>query len=663
MLRRLARHGAIFAGFLLVAIVATWPLALHLSSAFTGDPGGDTGVYVWNAWVFQHEIDQGRLPFYTTSILAGSTNATPANLSLHNYSTFANVIAWPLTRVFGLTAAFNLVFLFNIALSGYALYLLARNLAASEAESLMAGAAFALSPVLIARGVGHFSLVAAAPLPIFGLLLRKVGATGSLRYAAALGAVAAWATFSDAYYGVFCLLMAGVTLVVQFVRVERAVDAPVVQTVGLRRMLDIVILSVAGFAIAIALRGGGSIDLFGVHVSTNTLYTPMLVLTILVMARAALTTRPRLTLRREQSALAAWRMVIAGALVMMAILSPVLFALGDHVLSGGADLSPPLWRSSPEGIDLAGFLLPNPSHAIWGPPMQALLQRWASFGGGYPESVGSLSLVCLAVIVWARRRGWQPSLIRVGSALFFVVLALGPFLHVAGVNTQIPLPWSVLRYVPILGLIRSPGRLAVLATMVVLVLFAQALAHLGRRRPEQRRLLLATVGILLAIELIPGPRRLYAADVPRLYRTIAADPRPDVRVLELPVGMKDGTTSVGVFTPRAQYVQTVHGKAILGGYLSRVSPQRRLDARRTPVLNALMVLSEGQPLTAEQEQSARARAGEFIRRTRVGYVVVDRISTPRALEAFAVDLLGLTLLTTEGPLALYVPRAPSPPDR
>ena len=41
-----------------------------------------------------------------------------------------------------------------------------------EAESLIAGAAFALSPVLIARGVGHFSLVAAAPLPIFGLLLR-----------------------------------------------------------------------------------------------------------------------------------------------------------------------------------------------------------------------------------------------------------------------------------------------------------------------------------------------------------------------------------------------------------------------------------------------------------------------------------------------------------
>jgi hypothetical protein len=94
-----------------------------------------------------------------------------------------------------------------------------------------------------------------------------------------------------------------------------------------------------------------------------------------------------------------------------------------------------------------------------------------------------------------------------------------------------------------------------------------------------------------------------------------------------------------------------------------MSPKRRRDARKSPVLNALMVLSEGKPLTAEQEQLARLRTSEFLRRTRVGYVVVDRVSTPHALEAFAVDALGLTLLTTEGPLALYVPRVPSPPAR
>ena len=664
MTRRLGRHAAILVGYLLVAIVATWPLPAHLSTAFTGDVSGDTGVYVWNTWVFQHEVDQGRLPFYTTSIMTGTQNAAPANLSLHNYTTFANVVAWPLQKVVGLVAAFNLVFLFNIALSGYAMYLLARDLTEREPESLIAGAAFALSPVLIARGVGHFSLVAAAPLPLFGLLLRRVGLTGSVKHACALGAVAAWATFSDAYYGVFCLLMAGVTLVIQFVQIERAVDVPVIQAVGLRRMLDMVILTVGGFTAAIALRGGGVFDVFGIHVSANTLYTPMMALTILLLARAALTTRRRLTLRRQESLLAAWRMVTAGALVMLAILSPVLYALGDHILNGGVDYAQPMWRSSPPGVDLLAFVLPNPNHVLWGAPVQALLDRWTERVDFYPEAVGSLSLVALGVIVWAWwKGGWPASRIRVGAAVFYALLSLGPFLHVAGVNTQIPLPWSVLRYVPVLGLVRSPGRFAVLLTLMVAVFLAQALAHLGRQHPERRRLWLTTIAVLLAIELIPGPRTLYSAEIPELYRTIAADPRPDVRVLELPVGLRDGTSSLGNFNARTQYFQTLHGKGIIGGYLSRVSPKRRLDAKRAPVLNALLLLSEGRTLTPAQDAAARERAPEFLRRSRLGYVVVDDTRSSPELAAYAVDLLGLRPVAREGPLTLYVPREPPPPAR
>ena len=40
-------------------------------------------------------------------------------------------------------------------------------------------------------------------------------------------------------------------------------------------------LAVGSFAVAIALRGGGTIDVFGIHVRAHTLYTPMLLLTML----------------------------------------------------------------------------------------------------------------------------------------------------------------------------------------------------------------------------------------------------------------------------------------------------------------------------------------------------------------------------------------------
>ena len=296
--------------------------------------------------------------------------------------------------------------------------------------------------------------------------------------------------------------------------------------------------------------------------------------------------------------------------------------------------------------------------------MQARLVAWTDRANAYPEAVGSLSLVALAVIAAAWWRfEWRPSRIRVGITVFFVLLALGPFVFVAGVNTQVPMPWSVLRYVPILGLVRSPGRFAVLATLGVVVLMGQALAHLGRRYPERRRHILLVTGVLLAIELVPGPRTLYSAGIPAFYQTIARDARPQIRVLELPVGVRDGTSSMGDFSARTQYFQSAHGKAIIGGYLSRVSPRRRLDVRRAPVLNALVALSEGQALTPEQDAAAHGRADEFLRRSRLGYVVIDETRASPALIAFASDLLGLTLVSREGPMTLYVPRVPPPPDR
>ena len=141
------------------------------------------------------------------------------------------------------------------------------------------------------------------------------------------------------------------------------------------------------------------------------------------------------------------------------------------------------------------------------------------------------------------------------------------------------MPWSVLRYVPILGSGAIAGPLRRARDDGVVVLMAQALAHLGRRYPERRRRWLTAVGVLLAIELVPGPRTLYSAGIPALYQTIARTRGRTIRVLELPVGVRDGTSSMGAFRPRAQYFQTRHGKAIIGGYLSRVSPGS--PARRT----------------------------------------------------------------------------------
>src|SRR6476661_1139094 len=86
-------------GYVCVALLFAWPLPAHVSESFPGDPAGDTGVYVWNLWVFRHEIvEHHRFPFLTSEILALDPGEVP--LTLHNYTTFANVVAFPLLKAF-----------------------------------------------------------------------------------------------------------------------------------------------------------------------------------------------------------------------------------------------------------------------------------------------------------------------------------------------------------------------------------------------------------------------------------------------------------------------------------------------------------------------------------------------------------------------------------
>ena len=98
----------------------------------TGDPGGDTGVYVWNQWVFQHEALVGRHnPLRTTQILSLTD---PVDLSQHNYTAFLNLLALPLIPWLGVVATFNVVLLLATVLTALATYALVRRVTPRRAS-------------------------------------------------------------------------------------------------------------------------------------------------------------------------------------------------------------------------------------------------------------------------------------------------------------------------------------------------------------------------------------------------------------------------------------------------------------------------------------------------------------------------------------------------
>lgn len=646
------RHLFVFLAYLAIACAYAWPLPARLSTVLPGEPSGDTGVYAWNLWVFRHElVEHHRFPFFTFEIL---TLASPTPLTLHNYTTFANVLAFFALPVAGIVRTYNGILILSTALSAYAMFLLARRRSGDDVAAWLAGVAFGFSPFLMARFTAHFSLVQAAPLPIFALLLVRLSQGGSWRVAAGAGVVVAWAYLSDPYYAIYCILMLVFAIAYSGLTVQLPEHKP--RWGGAAWAVDLAILCVGGLVAGILVRGGGRVDMFGFRVSVRSLYTPVLLLTVLLVVRALMGLRPRMRWRIPRAVLN-WRLSFAASVAGFVLLSPVFFTLAAQGRSGIESLAAPvLWRSSAQGLDLLAILAPNPLH----PWLKGVAGGWiAGLPEGFTENVGSIPWTIIGFITAgallyriALPRAWM---IWTGC---FLLLSLGPFIHAGGTNTYIPTPWTLLRYVPVAGAARMPTRFGVLVAMGAAMVFCLMLTEM-RRRSRRPAALAALAGALLLFELLPAPRQTFAATPPKVVRTIAADPRP-LRVLNLPFGVRDGLSSQGNYTALSQFHQTFHEKTLIGGYLSRLPRARMGEYGRSVTLRALMKMSEGGVLSAADRARALRRAPQAAARFRIGWVLIDEARTPPELAAFAREAFHLRLMESAEGYDLYA--VPQPED-
>ncbi len=648
MRRKQASQLAVVLGYVLVASAFTWPLPVQLGTHLTGDPGGDTSVYLWNQWVFHKEFLRGNNPFGTELILSLTERI---DLSQHNYTVFLNLLALPLISWFGVVTSFNLVYLFTSILTSLMTYGLARAVfTVTRVEAFFVGAVFAWSPVLVARSTGHFSLAAAAPLPAFIWALVRAEQNRTPGNAALVGLCMAWAALCDAYYGVYCVMITVLYGATIAVRVTRATEpAPRRAWVWL---LDVLIVCFGGLVAGLTLGRGGDFEILGIVVHVRSLYNPVLILTVLVTARLMIWWRPQLS-RIPDFGPMPIKTVLVGIIACVGPLSPVLYGTVERIVDGRFVSPRIFWRSSPRGVDLLALITPNPNH----PVMRSLLgDGQGSAPTLFVEYTASFSLVAIAVVVagiWLAR--FRPKASWWWITIGFALLALGPFIYVAGANTHIPGPWALLRYVTPMSLARTPTRFAIVSALGLSMLMAGALAAIGTKWPQRRRAITALVAVLLAIELWPAPRTLYSAAISPIYDTIAADPR-DVRVLTLPFGIRDGVSSIGNFRPRSQFNQTRHTKPLIGGYLSRISPRQVEQTRNgRPTLVILMKLSEPQPLTDDDLRVLRERGAGFMARTGLGYVVIDRRFVSKESVAAVIEAWTLKELQRDQHLTLYRP--------
>ena len=204
---------AVLVGFLALAIVWTWPLALRPGTTMAA-PFGDP---LLNAWILGWDADRLRHG------LSGLWTAPPfyPYPDTLAYSEHLLGIAVPLAPIYWLTG--NAVLLYNVALigsfalAGIGMYLLARDLTGRRDAAVLAALAFMWCPNR-APHVTHLQVLMNGWMPIALWALHRYFATGSRRALAGFAAAFVVQGLSNGYFLFFLAVPVAIVAIVELAR-------------------------------------------------------------------------------------------------------------------------------------------------------------------------------------------------------------------------------------------------------------------------------------------------------------------------------------------------------------------------------------------------------------------------------------------------------------
>ena len=306
-------------------------------------------------------------------------------------------------------------------------------------------------------------------------------------------------------------------------------------------------------------------------------------------------------------------LAIAAAVLIAPIALPMLTELKYHI-------SPSIETTLEGSADLLGFVTPSTLHPLLGPLAQNTAGK---FTGNTAENTVFLGYTALLVAMYSVLRVKEEDIrYWIFVMLFFLILSLGPVLHILGdteftaFKVRVPLPYLILY--PLFSFTRVPARAIVMVMLSLSVVVAYGLKSLSRwiqnrsegiakapflawiwqskpsktgstvsrRLPNAKRLskavMVSFVFCAIVFEYASCPLPLGKLAVPKMYYQIAAE-EGDFALVELPRDYCYAQCQVSEY----QYYQTVHRKKLVGGYIAR-NPSYALDFMyHTPVIREL----------------------------------------------------------------------------
>jgi len=582
---RFAMHLLALAGYTLLTLLLTDPIASRLFTEVPG--GGDAWQHIWNLWwVRESLLDLHTNPYHTDLLYYPQG----VNLYFHTLVLTAGLVGIPLQLLgFNLIATYNLVILSSFVLAGYGAFLLCHYLTANPWASFVGGLVFTFSPYHFAHVYGHMNLVSLQWIPFYVLLLLKALDAPSVSNLARAEPRAAQTGLRERYRGLWFAAGAGALL--------------------------------------------------AVNAYTEWLYAIFLViLTGLLLAWRVLVPAERQVLVERVG----WRnlglRIVVALGVFFLLVSPIFFPTLAEAGRGYAQQPPreTLVYSS----DAVLAFTPSELHPVWGKSSQEFANRLAPYTPmKHPSErvvfLGYTVLALAAYGLWRWRR--RLSVLFWGfTALLTWLLSLGPILQIMGKSrftvfeVVVPLPYLLLYKLPLFSIMRTPARLTVLTMLALGVLVAFALKALLEKFQVQgpksespalnlepgtlnsvlnwRSGLALALAALILFEFLstPYPTVPPGWGVP-IYSRIAQEPGR-FALLELPL------------RPFGDYMayQTIHGKPIIGGYLSR-QPPYALEQQEPSIKYLLDATDPSDPIRGLVDEGVGVEA---LRGLGVKYVII-----------------------------------------
>lgn len=501
-------HVAALLVYGMLAVILTYPIVVRVGEALPG-PHGDNWQYFWNLWWMRQVVANPGTNLFHTDYLYYPSGV---NLYFDTLTMFDAFMTLPLQLLFNAFVAYNVAVWAAFALSGWGAYLLADYLLGDRGGEDDGNVLVGLAGRRLAAFVAGF-IFAFSPYHFAHLL-------GHLNLVA----------------------MQWMPLYILFLFKA--------QETGKWRFVPAAAIFLALTALA---------DWYYV------MY--LLIFTAIYLGYRFFTAR------RKAFALTGEVVRLAGVMAVFTLLvSPVLIPTLKEAFTTSYAVYDPI-QTLHHSPDLLAFFAPSPFHPLWG----EAASQWSNiYHSPLAEKIvfaGYLPMGLAIVGLWRggrRNRFWL-----IVAAIFFV-LSLGPILHLGGrttftaFETTVPLPYLALYYLPLVKASRAVARFDVIVMLALAVLAAAGLVALmrsarRRRWPVLGRFHLAIpvlAFLVIGFEFLAVPFPTSEPEVPSFYEEIAKE-EGEFAILDIPFSLI-----------RSRYLlyQTVHGKKIVGGYISRVQP-------------------------------------------------------------------------------------------